>query len=211
MSEISRYTLRFRTPVSVFTGLGIAGLVDRTVTRNQQGLVCIHGSTVKGRWRFFAERLLRSSPPKELRLHADGEPLCKDRNTACTLCRLFGNPAIPALLRVGQAELDENYQPLFADLLQQNVNPVVHPDAELRPGIALSRRRRVALPNHLFFDEAVPAVQFRGPLQLMEPDPDLNRRQREITFLKAAARLVDGLGARKAGGRGALEGGIQVD
>jgi hypothetical protein len=27
------YYLRFRTPVSVFTGLGIAGLLDRTVVR----------------------------------------------------------------------------------------------------------------------------------------------------------------------------------
>jgi CRISPR/Cas system CSM-associated protein Csm3 (group 7 of RAMP superfamily) len=211
MSEVTAYLLRFRTPVSVFTGLGISGLVDRTVTRNQDGLPCISGSTVKGRWRFFAERLLRgNSLPSDLWLHADNQPWCKDRHTACTLCRLFGNPSLPALLQVGQGELLEADRQLFGALLRHSPNPVVHPDAELRPGIALSRRRRVAVPDHLFFDEVIPAVQFRGPLRLIEADLNPNRRQLEITFLKAAGCLVESLGARKAGGRGALEGGIQV-
>ena len=55
-----RYVLKFRTPVAVFTGLGIAGLLDRTVVRDSNKKPYIPGSTVKGRLRFFAERMLRS-------------------------------------------------------------------------------------------------------------------------------------------------------
>jgi hypothetical protein len=32
------YTLTFCAPVSIFTGLGIAGLIDRTVVRDANGL-----------------------------------------------------------------------------------------------------------------------------------------------------------------------------
>ena len=43
------YMLEFRGPLSIFTGLGIAGLVDRTVVRGSDGLPNVPGSTVKGR------------------------------------------------------------------------------------------------------------------------------------------------------------------
>jgi CRISPR/Cas system CSM-associated protein Csm3 (group 7 of RAMP superfamily) len=167
------YTLSFRAPVSIFTGLGIAGLVDhtvvrkanRTMMRKADGLPYIPGSTVKGRLRFFAERVLRSSsPPAGLSLHGSNQPHCKAVDSACTLCRLFGNPAIPALLQVGQASLIPRWDTLFQELLKTRHNPVLRPDAEIRPGIALSRSRRTALPDHLFFDEAVPAVTFSAEL-----------------------------------------------
>ena len=39
MPESARtYALTFRAPVGVFTGLGIAGLVDRTVVRDADGV-----------------------------------------------------------------------------------------------------------------------------------------------------------------------------
>ena len=55
------YRLSFASPVSVFSGLSVAGLVDRMVMRTVDGLPYIPGSTVKGRWRFTAERLLRTN------------------------------------------------------------------------------------------------------------------------------------------------------
>ena len=141
----------------------MAGLVDRTVVREANGLPYIPGSTVKGRLRFFAERVLRSSsPPAGLSLHGSNQPHCKAVYSACTLCRLFGNPAIPALLQVGQASLIPRWDTLLQELLKPRHNPVLRPDVEIRPGIALSRSRRTALPDHLFFDEAVPAVTFSG-------------------------------------------------
>lgn len=200
------YTLTFRAPVSIFTGLGIAGLVDRTVVRDAGGLPYIPGSSVKGRLRFFAERLLQAgSLPHGYRLHAQNQPLCKEVDNACTFCRLFGNPSIPALLRVGQASLIPPWHDLFRQLLKVNSNPVVHPDVEIRPGIALSRLRRTALPDHLFFDEAVPAITFSGRLFL-----DVRVTPQETHFLIGVGTLVDALGARKATGRGALEGGIRI-
>ncbi len=208
MADPSSYRLLFRTPVGSYTGLGVAGLVDRIVVRGADGLPVIPGSTVKGRLRFFAERLLSAGgAPPDLRLHASGAPACKHLDTACTACRLFGNSAIPALLRVGAASLEEPWAPLLRTLLLADPNPVVHADAEIRPGIALSRTRRTALGDHLFLDETVPAsLSFAGTLRFGG-----EIRAEEMEFLVAAASLVDALGARKAAGRGSLDGGIRIE
>lgn len=168
MADIERtYTLTFRTPVSIFTGLGIAGLIDRIAVRDVGGLPYIPVSSAKGRLRFFAERLLQTgSLPHSYKLRAQNQPLCKGVENTCAVCRLFGNPSIPALLRIGQASPLPPWDNIFRQLLKANSNPVVHPDVEILPGIPLSRLRRTALPDHLFFDEAVPAFSFSGTLFL---------------------------------------------
>ncbi len=200
------YALTFRTPVSIFSGLGIAGLVDRTVVRDSKGVPYIPGSTVKGRLRFFAERLLRTTTvPPEYRIHELDQPTCKDIQTACTFCRIFGSPAIPSQLAVGHATLEPPWRELFSQLLLTDRNPVVRPDVEIRPGIALSRFRRTTLSDHLFFDEAVPAVTFAGSLFLQKEVTD-----GELRVLVGVGKLVDALGARKAAGRGGLAGGVCI-
>lgn len=201
------YVLSFRSSVSVFSGMAVAGLVDRMVMRCQGGIPYIPGSSVKGRWRFFAERLLRSGGlPPGFRVHGDNAPLCKESNDACILCKFFGNPDLSARLWVSQAEIERHSNQVIQALLARNPNPVVHPDAEQRPGIALSRVYRTALEDHLFFDEALPSLTFTGVVRFREePTPD------EETFLKASARLVDRIGARKAVGRGILQGGIRFE
>jgi CRISPR/Cas system CSM-associated protein Csm3 (group 7 of RAMP superfamily) len=201
------YTLNFRAPVGVFTGLGIAGLVDRTVVRDAAGVPFIPGSTVKGRLRFFAERALHSGVlPSGYRFHGTGKPHCKNLAAACTLCKLFGNSSIPAFVRVGQAVMGEPWRSLVVSLLASGRNPVVRPDVEIRPGIALSRRRRTTLLDHLFLEEAVPAgLEFEGRLALAG-----SITPAEEAFLVGVGALVDALGARKATGRGALEGGVRI-
>ena len=206
------YTLKFRSSVSVFSGLAVAGLVDRMVMRNNKGLPFIPGSSVKGRWRFFAERLLQNGGlPDDLKIHKTGEPLCKKLKSRCTLCKLFGSPAFPSMLLVGRAELDESTKlnkftkKLFENLFKQNPNPVIHPDSELRPGIAISRITGTTLKDHLFFNEAVPPVIFSGKLII---NGTLN--DNEEKFLKASARLVDRIGGRKSVGMGGLDGGIRI-
>jgi CRISPR/Cas system CSM-associated protein Csm3 (group 7 of RAMP superfamily) len=200
------YSLTFRSPVSVFTGLGIAGFVDRTVIRDARQLPYIPGSTVKGRLRFFAERVLNTNPPTGTYcIHATDHPHCKLLDTACTLCRLFGNPALPALVAVGQASLTAPLKELFLQLLHNVKNPVLHPDADIRPGVGISRMRRTAMPQALFFDEAIPAASFAGTIHV---DQQVKPHERE--FLMQVGTLVDALGARKAAGRGALEGGIRI-
>ena len=201
------YSLTFRAPVGVFTGLGVAGLVDRTIVRDAAGMPYIPGSSVKGRLRFFTERLLRTgSLPDGYRIHAiDHQPLCKVEEHACTLCRLFGNPALTAWVRVGQASPEAQWDTLLHDLYRIDANPVLHRDAEVRPGTAVSRLRRTALPDHLFFDEVVPAITFTGRLYL-----DTRLLSADIHLLTQVGTLVDALGARKAVGRGRLEGGIRI-
>lgn len=205
-----KYVLKFRSVVSVFSGLAVAGLVDNMVVRNHERIPVIPGSSVKGRWRFFAERLLRTAngdaTASGLRIHPLDGPDCKIPESACTICRLFGNSAIPSLIWTGNAELDPSLKPYFKSLLELNRNSVVHPDTELRSGIAMSRKFRTALPNHLFFDEAVPAMTvFLGSILIKG-----TINETEQHFLDASARLVDRIGSRKAIGRGILEKGIEI-
>ena len=205
--ETWTYQLNFNSPVSVFSGNGVAGLVDRQIMRNARGLPVIPGSTIKGRWRYSALRLL-SSAPKTLGLsfHSEGSPQCKTHESACTICRLFGSPAIRAAVWVGQAELDPKLLNKVLELVSGNKNPVINEDVEIRPGIAISRRRRTPVPNHLFYDEAAPAgYVFTGIIRVLFPITDVERK-----FLIGAARLMDRIGARKAVGRGVLEGGMII-
>jgi len=209
------YSLLFRSALSVFTGLGVAGLVDRTVVRTAAGLPYVPGSTVKGRWRWTAERLLRGAGRGQntnpLWVHHIDAAYCKEWEGGCTVCRIFGNPALPAALQVGDAHLSEEWRDLFEEFAARSPRsrrrsapfPL---DTEVRPGVALSRVRGVAQSDCLFFDEAVPAVFFTGEWMLDRAISDA-----EWQFLVAVAGAVDGLGARKGGGRGMLDGGIVVE
>lgn len=210
MTEKWTFTLHFKSVVSVHSGLSVAGLVDRMIVRDHEGIAVIPGSSVKGRWRYFSGRLLRSAFPDKtdgLWLHKENKPECKVSAQACTLCKLFGNAAIPSLLWVGVAELDKTNKDYIRAIHKLRANPVFHHDAETRPGIALSRTSRTALPNHLFFDETVPAMaQFSGTIMVTG---DISEAERN--FLKVSARLVDKIGSRKAVGRGLLNKGIEIN
>jgi CRISPR/Cas system CSM-associated protein Csm3 (group 7 of RAMP superfamily) len=98
------YRLAFAAPVGVFAGHSIAGLVDRTVVRAGDGTPYIPGSTVKGRLRYFAERLAATLNDSKL-WHVAATPddsklwcgpaaarYCKHSASGCAVCRLFGSP-----------------------------------------------------------------------------------------------------------------------
>jgi CRISPR/Cas system CSM-associated protein Csm3 (group 7 of RAMP superfamily) len=211
------YNLKFRTPVSIFTGLGIAGILDRAILRTAKwrpnpqkapvsGLPYIPGSSVKGRLRFFAERMVHSEIWEAIKpLHPGYGVICKDVQNACMICKIFGNASIPSLLRVCDAHPSPEMQHLIHMILEAGRNPVLQSDTEIRPGIALSRFRRGALRDHLFMEEAVPTMVFTGTMILDSAITEDERR-----FLRAAGSLVDSIGARKASGRGKLDGGIEI-
>jgi CRISPR/Cas system CSM-associated protein Csm3 (group 7 of RAMP superfamily) len=209
------YQLRFESAFGIFSGLSVAGLVDRMVVRDKSGLPIVPGSSVKGRWRYFAERILRAQKTGTNGnpfLHGAKQPACKlgGKETTCTICKWFGSPSITAALQVGSANLktdgDLDWPALFEALHKAAPGAVIRPDTEVRPGVALSRKFRTAQPDHLFFDEAVPPVLFEGTIRLiLEPSPN------ERKFLIGTAALVDALGARKAAGRGRLTGGIRIN
>ncbi len=200
------YTMEFHEPLSTFSGHAVAGLLDRKVMRNQAGLPCILGSSIKGRWRFIADRLLAVAPEDSGLSRHTGTSFCKDPENACTLCRLFGNPALAGVLWIGQAELIPELRNSFADLLTKQSSPVFSPGMEVRPGLALSRVLHSAQPHHLFFDEVLPAgASFSGTLLLRKP-----LREEEEQFLIRSARCIDRIGGGKARGRGCLHQGLTV-
>ena len=204
------YRLTFESAFSSFSGLAVAGLVDRMVVRDRLGLPVVNGSTIKGRWRHAAERLLRALPAdaagEHIHIHDENAPVCKSAKGACTVCKWFGSPAVPGALQVGPGELTADWADIFRNLLVAAPGAVVKPDTEVRPGTALSRVLRTPVPDHLFFDEAVPSVTFSGSL-IINATPS----EQEKRFLIGTAAMVGSLGARKAAGRGRLTNGIAID
>jgi len=205
------YMIDFRTPFGIYSGMAVAWLVDRMVVRDKSKLPYIPGSSIKGRWRFSAERLLRSSSIHDedriLYRHADDAPGCKDRDTACTICRLFGNQSLPSTVWVGNAKLKSDWQTLFKDLHERSKNSIVFPDADIKPGIAISRALRTALTDHLFFEETIPPVSFEGTI-IVNTAPGKSLSEKEIDFLHLSAEMVRRLGGKKSIGRGAITSGI---
>jgi CRISPR/Cas system CSM-associated protein Csm3 (group 7 of RAMP superfamily) len=135
--------------------------VDKATTRGADGMLIIPGSTLKGRIRWECERIA----------HALGWEVCdapqpgnmcpyfwlgrreprEDR--FCVLCEIFGSAAKQSALWFTDATLkkDERIQ----TIMQGKTSVAQHRpfDAQIRPGVSLSRARRTALNERLFFTE----------------------------------------------------------
>jgi CRISPR/Cas system CSM-associated protein Csm3 (group 7 of RAMP superfamily) len=148
---------------TVETPLNIAGapadnpLVDTPLLReyranNRDSRILLSASTIKGKLRGEAERLLRTfKAGNELCEGRRPERMCPafwwDKNSSpqdglCLVCRLFGSPWQPSNL-------------VFSDVTAQNVRT---DDTVVRPGIGLSRVRGTVQEDLLFFVETTPAL-----------------------------------------------------
>lgn len=81
--------VRFHTAMHHGSGFGLVGIVDQTVLRDCDGMPYLAGSSLKGRLRHAALRVLLSS----------GKPACEygsqsvvcDGSDSCSVCFLFGS------------------------------------------------------------------------------------------------------------------------
>ena len=113
----------------------------------------------------------------------------------CLICQIFGNPALPARLRVSD---------LVCTATEDEIPEV------LRPGVSINRRRRTAEEQKLYFLETSPAnlgLLFEGSLQLL-PSWRLADGSVPAPFAKAliltGLKHIHALGGSKSAGLGWL-------
>ncbi|MEW6574336.1 MAG: RAMP superfamily CRISPR-associated protein [Bacillota bacterium] len=190
------------TPLSIAGAPADNPLVDVPLLRRYSAVysptVFLPASTVKGKLRGEAERLLRT-------LGFDGK-LCRGRkpetmcpaywwdkgngpeDDLCVLCRLFGAPGRPSAL-------------YFSDVTADNLKSE---DAVVRPGVGISRVRGTAREDLLFFTETAPAVPegIRFGQGIIEGEvPDAA----SAGLLWAAVQQVAAFGNGRSRGRGWLK------
>ncbi|HWZ42332.1 MAG TPA: RAMP superfamily CRISPR-associated protein [Candidatus Saccharimonadales bacterium] len=188
-----RLTIEFDTAVHHGSGFGVAGVIDRAVLRDENGMPYLAGSAIKGKFRFAASRwhrargLPRCGPP--------GEPWCNGEN-ACLLCRVFGSPRRPGL-----AVFEDAYPAPPADAMLRAIlkpgRPAVHGGGcEIRSSTAIDRYSRRVRPQHLFSTEVVPPlVHFESSIL-----GDLNEEQ--TGCVTAASKLLSYFGGDSSRGMG---------
>lgn len=202
------YTVTLRSPLRVATGIGRAGWLDNTVTRDADGQPLLPGSSLKGRTRAAAFRLARGlgAVTHAPSLETSG---CSVTEAPCLICRIFGAAQWPGRLHFADSHLDPRLANLLASLdhLEHSRQDTSSPAAGLafgrvvRSNTAIDRRRRVVLPGRLFTYEAIDStVTFVGTIEGEIRDAAADHG--EIALLVAALESITHLGGAKGRGMG---------
>ncbi|NPV30713.1 MAG: hypothetical protein HPY58_13930 [Firmicutes bacterium] len=185
--------LVFQTPPSVAAAGALSSIADRVVERNAKGQFIIPGSQVKGKLRHACEQLLRGmgksicEPPR-------AETMCPNVpgiDSPCTLCRIFGSPAYPSLLRFHDLVLD-------MDGVELGCEP---PVPSFRAMIGMNRRRATVAERRLFLVETAP--YFPG-LRFFNAEAISGTLDSEaqVKLLLAGLKLIPAWGGMKSRGLG---------
>jgi len=156
---------------------------DKALTQRYDGQFVLPATSLKGALREQAERLMRG----HVHICASSDPgqMCPNPDNLCLVCRVFGNPRRPSPLR-------------FQDVLL----PQEEMETQIRAGVAISRRRRAAVPQRLYFVETTAA----GSMQAQAVVEGFFRQEAEeaAALVVLAARMLPSLGAGRSRGLGWL-------
>lgn len=190
MAEIE-VTLTFRTPPNIGSGAQEGTLADRAFIKAHDGWPYIPATAFKGRLRHAVERAARGMGIHVCDTH---RKMCRDEDTACPVCRVFGSPWVPGRLR-------------FVDLKLSGPKRLIDRREEkkrlltaTRYGVALNRRRGVAEDALLYTTELFEPgalVSFKGTLTGAIELVD-------VAWLVAGLDLLPALGRAKSTGFGWL-------
>jgi len=204
------------TALCVGAGGSSGSQADKPILKTADGRLVIPASQIKGRLRHECEKLTRAlgwptceSPAAqtmcpqrtgfdakdqedndyEERFHLDHDyRVPGDHRYHCLICQIFGNPALPARVQLGD---------LICTEPPENI-----PDV-LRPGVTINRRRRTAEEKKLYFLETSPAnaqLTFTGSIMLEPNLPDFAKG-----LLIAGLKHIHALGGGKSTGLGWLQ------
>ena len=155
-------SLEFSAPFHHGTGDGVAGIVDRALLRDHEGIPYLSGAAIKGKFRWAALRYLKAvgelgCEPQE------GRP-CR-QPPFCIFCQVFGSPR-----KHGAAEFRDAYPPSAArEFVREQIggspSVLLSGPTEVRASTAINRYRRIVQSEHLFTTEVVlPALRFEAEI-----------------------------------------------
>jgi CRISPR/Cas system CSM-associated protein Csm3 (group 7 of RAMP superfamily) len=198
--------------ITVETALSVGGsgtlgtLADKNLLRDGWDRLILPGSQLKGRLRHACEALARSlypdepvcrSPRPELLCPQDPTiPAGPDGQVKCLVCSMFGSTYWPSPLRFHNLIYDPDYPLAPAERRERFDIP-----QDLRPGVGLERRRRVAQEKILFLIETSlpgtqPVFQADGAIEGLLPS------SRHAALLLAGLQECRRWGAIKSRGLG---------
>lgn len=144
--------------------------IDKATTRDADGKLLIPGSTLKGRLRWECERIARAldwdvcqSPQADNMCPYYWHHRSEQEGRFCDVCQIFGSSARRSVLWFGNATLKDDERLRSTPVLQcgKSVNERRPFDAQIRPGVSISRARRAAFSERLFFTEtSTPNARF---------------------------------------------------
>jgi len=164
-------------------------LVDLTVEMDERGKPYIPGSSVKGRVRAYAERLMRTaglqvcSPPvpEHMCPHANVD----NEDEYCPACLIFGSPWVSSRVN-------------FSNFYLADGNDFI---LQTRQGIGVGRTLGTVVEEKLYFWEAVGTATKGKPLSFNGEISGTGERS-DIGWILAAFRMMSSIGGQKARGMG---------
>ena len=186
-------TAVFHTQFNVGTGALANTFTDRPTIKDSQQRPIIPGSSYKGRLRHTSERILRTlKGSTACCLAPRAEQMCPLTpflpGEYCPICRIFGSPMRDGALKFGD--------------LTWNEASLDRAPTQLRTGVAIRRRRRVAEPQKLYNRELfgpTPQTTFTGVISGHLADRD---SQALAALLVVALRQMHTVGSGRSGGVG---------
>ena len=208
MIEI-HYTLQVHSPLRVGTGIGKAAYLDNTIVRDAYGQPFIPGSTIKGKTRAAMFRLAGALGLTTHSVFDEPNGCLADGQPVCDICRIFGSPQIPGNLYFDNVVLHEDIQKVLEvlddDLRSHHLAPkaALSFGQNIRTNVALDRRTRTSLADHLFSTESVgkPLI-FRGSIRAEECAA---LTERDTACLVLVLQQITHLGGARGRGMGRCE------
>ncbi|MGC8838608.1 MAG: RAMP superfamily CRISPR-associated protein [Anaerolineae bacterium] len=157
---------------------------DKALARSAEGHWVIPATTLKGFLRENAEILLRTWGHENVCTGPEPATMCKDQ-PLCLVCQIFGNPRHPSPLRFSDAVL-----------------LTFEAETAVRSGVAISRHRRAAFPQRLFFLETTQAIPTRWHATCEGEFKDLHIAKAAAALVALAARWGRAVGGGKTRGLG---------
>ncbi len=158
---------------------------DKASALSVDGLYVIPATSLKGFLRANAEALLKTwnlpvcQPPKP-------GNMCLDSSNLCLACQIFGNPRFLAPLKFADAK------PLLSEVSTQ-----------IRSGVSISRYRRAALAQQLFFIETVQChLEREWGVQATGCFPVPQAAKKAAALISLATRTGHGIGGGRSRGLG---------
>lgn len=179
--------------------------VDKVTARGGDGKLIIPGSTLKGRLRWECERIARAlgwsvcHAPRPDTMCPYDLPLQDGR--LCIVCEIFGASGQRSPLWFDDAalQLGEDLQNTPLGKSQQSPHARRAFDAQIRPGVSISRRRRAAFSQRLFFTEtSAPNARFLFRACIEGDLPSARHR----ALLLAGVRMLSFVGGGRSRGLG---------
>lgn len=160
---------------------------DKVLARDATGRPVIPATTIKGFLREKAEILL-SSWGQPVCMGPEPGRMCKD-HPPCRICRAFGNPRLPSPLRFKDGHPAEE----------------ISDRTDVRSGVAISRHRRGAFPQRLFFIESTPPRLMEWIAEITGHFENADQAREAAALIALAATWGAAIGGAKSRGLGWLK------